>query len=292
MVMGGTRAADDVWAVGKDYVLKVGEREKFLRGFLVASALAAQGFLAATPMTTRQGEWLACGEPAFALARRLEGEPLKTAKRFGEGREEYGLQYGQGLARLHRALASVEAAIRPAEEDLPKQLLGWALPALRLQNEQWKMGLGEAFFEKLLRELSETLPHLPKQLIHRDPHPGNILFEGEKLSGFIDFELSVRGIRLWDPCYCATGILSEAEDLPSAERGWIELLRGILRGYHGLNPLIEAERRAVFPVLCAIQAICIAFFESREDFKALAKKNREILRFIASAEERIREIPF
>jgi len=36
------------------------------------------------------------------------------------------------------------------------------------------------------------------------------LFDGGEVSGFIDFDLSEINVRLWDVCYCATGILSES----------------------------------------------------------------------------------
>ncbi|MDR2515215.1 MAG: phosphotransferase [Christensenellaceae bacterium] len=291
MVMGGTKAAGDVWAIGKEYILKAGDRERLQRGLFIANALKAHGFLAVIPIKTSDGAEMTEGKPAFTLTRKLKGMPLSPAKRLGTGREGYGEEYGRGLAKLHLALAAIEEEIQPMEEDLAKQLTGWALPALRLQNEQWKMGLNDGFFEGFAAEIGESLPALPKQLIHRDPNPGNLLFEKGKLSGFIDFELSVRGIRLWDPCYCATGILSEAESLPEAERGWIELLRGILHGYDEINPLTAAEKRSVFPVLCSIQAICISYFESREEFRELAKKSREMLRFIVGVEEKIRQIP-
>jgi hypothetical protein len=77
------------------------------------------------------------------------------------------------------------------------------MPSVQKQNRQWKMGLPEALFGRWLEELGALAGRLPLQLIHRDPHPGNILFSGGEVSGFL------RSVRLWDPCYCATGLLSE-----------------------------------------------------------------------------------
>jgi Ser/Thr protein kinase RdoA (MazF antagonist) len=57
---------------------------------------------------------------------------------------------------------------------------------------------------------------------------------------FIDFELSERNVRLFDPCYCATGILSETPELTQFDK-WIEITSSILRGYNEAAHLTEAE---------------------------------------------------
>lgn len=65
---------------------------------------------------------------------------------------------------------------------------------------------------------------MPHNIIHRDANPSNILFSNGEVSGFIDFEISEKNIRLFDPCYCATGILSEAEGVEGNFEKWPELL--------------------------------------------------------------------
>jgi len=75
------------------------------------------------------------------------------------------------------------------------------------------MGLPDSYFDDYITTFGELFDKLPKQLIHRDPNPSNILFDGGEVTGFIDFDLSHRNIRLLDPCYCATGILSEWRDV-------------------------------------------------------------------------------
>jgi len=50
-----------------------------------------------------------------------------------------------------------------------------------------------------------------------------------------------------------------------------------------VNPLTEEEKKAVFHVLCSIQMVCVACFESVDDphHRELAKTNREMLVYIA-----------
>jgi len=51
-------------------------------------------------------------------------------------------------------------------------------------------------FDDYIENFGALYGKLPKQLIHRDPNPSNILFEGDEVSGFIDFDLSEINIRL------------------------------------------------------------------------------------------------
>lgn len=53
-------------------------------------------------------------------------------------------------------------------------------------------------------------------MIHRDPNPGNIILCGDNW-GILDFDLSERNIRIFDPCYAATAILSESYETDNTD---------------------------------------------------------------------------
>ena len=141
------------------------------------------------------------------------------------------------------------------------------------------MGASGALFEKL-----------PKQLIHRDPNPCNILFCGGEVNGFVDFDLSERNVRLWDPFYCATGILSEQRNAENVYDKFPVILENIMRGYDSVNPLTAEEKKAVYYVICSIQMICVAYFESANEYKDLARINREMLQYIIEQKNQINSI--
>ncbi len=289
-IMDGSKMAANVWQIGEDYFLKTGDLVMLLRNISVAKALAAQGFKAAIAVPTKKGRDFTEGQNAFVLTRRLQGGPLPKTDRFGDNRGEFGFKYGQSISRLHTALASIEDDIQPFEQNLFAHVTKWALPRLQRQNVQWGMGLPNSFFEEYLRNFGALFEKLPKQLIHRDPNPSNILFDKNEVSGFIDFDLSERNIRLWDPCYCATGILSEWRDVENIRDKWPEILKNILRGYDSVNPLTSEEKQAVYDVLCSIQMICTAYFESVNEYKDLAKTNRKMLRYIVGQKDYINSI--
>ncbi len=279
-IMDGTKTANNVWQVGKDYILKTGDRAALLLNARIAKAMASQGLAAAVPIPTKDGGELTDDKNCFVLIRKSTGEPLSKAERFGAKCGDFGFKYGQSIAKLHNALAKVESDIQPFEQNLFEHVTEWALPLVKKQNIQWNMGISESFFEEYIRDFGALFEKLPKQLIHRDTNPCNILFNNGEVIGFADFELSERSVRLWDPCYCATGILSEQRDTENAYDKFSEILDSILHGYDSVNPLTAEEKQAVYYVICSIQMICVAYFESVNEYKELAKTNREMLLYI------------
>lgn len=287
-IVDGTKTANNIWQIGREYILKTGDRAALLRNARVAKAMVAQGLAAEVPVPTADGGDITGDN--FVLIRRTEGEPLSKAERFGESSGEYGFKYGQSIARLHSALAAVEEDIRPFEQNLFSHVTEWALPKVKKQNVQWDMGIPDVFFEEYIGGFGALYEKLPKQLIHRDPNPCNILFRGGEVSGFADFELSERNVRLWDPCYCATGILSEQRGIENAYDKFPVILENILRGYDSAAHLTTEEKRAVYYVICSIQMICVAYFESVSEYKDLARTNREMLLYIIEQKDRINGI--
>jgi len=285
---GSSKVSGNVWAVGKDYILKSGNRDKMMRNLAISKALLSQGFASSQPILTTTGNDYLEDKEIFILTKGLKGKPLSKSDRFGCNCVKYAEQYGRSIAKLHKALKSIQKDILSDEVNLYKNITDWALPIVKQQNLQWNMGLDESFFNDFIEGFEVLYSKLPKQLIHRDPNPSNILFDGGMVSGFIDFDLSEVNIRLWDVCYCATGILSEGTD--EAYEKWLEILRGILKGYDLEEKLTSEEKQAVFYVICSIQMICIAFFESHDMYRELAKTNRQMLQFIIKNKENINNI--
>lgn len=289
-IVDGTKTADNVWQVGKDYLLKTGDRAALQRNIRVAKALAEQGFAAAVPVLTVKGDDFTEDKNNFVLIRKANGSPLPKSDRFGDKCGDFGLKYGQSIARMHNALSAIEKDIQPYEQNLFYHVTKWALPEVQKKNIQWNMGIPDSYFEDYIKNFGRLYEKLPKQLVHRDPNPCNILFEGEEVSGFTDFELSERNVRLWDPCYCATGILSEQRDVKNAYDKFPEILDAVLHGYDSVNPLTAEEKQAVYYVICSIQMICVACFESTNEYKDLAKINREMLLYIIEQKNKINNI--
>jgi len=135
-IVDGTKTADNVWQVGKDYLLKTGDRAVLLRNARIAKAVAAQGFAATVPIPATNGGDLIDDKNCFMLIRRPDGKPLSKAERFGADCGEFGFKYGQSIARLHNALAAIEDDIQPSEQNLFAHVTEWALPVVQKHNIQ------------------------------------------------------------------------------------------------------------------------------------------------------------
>lgn len=287
-IMDGVEVSGNVWKVGKDYILKTGDREKLLKNLSVSKALQRQGFTSSLPVLTKTGNEYLDGSEIFILTQGLKGNPLAKSDRFGDDCGKFGEKYGKSIAQLHKALKTIQEDMSLDEMNLYNNVTEWALPSVKKQNMQWGMGIDESFFDDYIKNFGKLYDRLPKQLIHRDPNPSNILFEDGEVSGFIDFDLSEVNVRLWDVCYCATGILSEG--INEAYEKWLDILAGILHGYNLEGKLTQEEKQAVFYVICSIQMICIAYFGSHDKFKELANTNRKMLRYIIQKKKSIDNI--
>lgn len=117
--------------------------------------------------------------------------------------------------------------------------------------------------------------------MHRDPNPSNLIDDGECI-GFIDFDLCRRFVRIFDPCYLLTAVLSETfgqETLPWREN-WPTLARAVLDGYDSVSPLTAAERAAVPTMLLGNEVLCLAAFADSSKYRDVFDVNRRMLAWL------------
>ena len=253
--------------VDTDFVLKyTQDLQKLTRHIELAKAIHAVGLLAATPVPTIDGqEFIHDGQLYFCLTRRLPGEQLVSSS-FYHGDPSLAQFLGEIIGRLHLALVTVKADVQ--EANLLARLRDWALPLARQA-----MNLPDDFCERFLSAFSSLYPTLPRQIIHRDPHPGNAICSGD-CWGFIDFELTEHNLRIYDPCYAATAILSEC--FSRDNEAWLTIYRNIIRGYDSVVSLTDAERAAIPYVILANQFVCVAWFSTQDKYKELFQTNKEM----------------
>ena len=250
--------------VGGDFILKhtvnLGRLKKNLE---VAKALDSIGLLSAVPVLTADGkEYIQDGEVYFYLTRRLPGKQM-VSHRFEDGD---GCFVGEIIGQLHLALQKIDDCV--SEADLLAAVKDWALPKAKVA-----LNLSDAFCREYLGTFTQLYPNLPRQIIHRDPNPGNIIRAGEKW-GFIDFELAERNARIYDPCYAATAVLSETFGRDNDR--WLETYRDIICGYDSVAHLTEAERRAIPYIILANQFVCVAWFSEQEKYAEIFAVNKRM----------------
>ena len=269
------RQNENAYSVGDDYIIKftanLGSIKNNIR---ISKALAEAGLPAAEIIKTVSGtDYLQDGEIYFIMLKRIKGSPLKCDDIFADTSLAYTI--GENIARLHRALKDFDE-----ENYAAVNIYGKVVNALP------KIKNGIDFSAKFIRDyeigFGEIFDKLPKQIIHRDINPSNMIFDGGKFKGFIDFDLSEINIRIFDICYCATAILSECFNGSVDKAKWLEILNNLVDGYNSIEPLTEYEQQAIPYVIYSIQIICIAYFSHYDKFEALAKTNTAMLKWISN----------
>ena len=111
----------------------------------------------------------------------------------------------------------------------------------------------------------------------------------DKFSGYIDFDLSQRNIRIFDLCYFLLGLLSEEEKLELTEEQWFDFVSKVFKGYERKLPLSEAEKQTVPCVMECIELLFTAYFEGQKDL-SFAKDACRIYEFVRKHEKKIRKL--
>ena len=269
---------DNAFYVGEEFILKyTGNLNKLKKHTEVSKALAGIGLLSAVPVPTTDGaEYIPNGEGWFYLTRRLPGNQL-VFHRFGEGDSRF---VGEIIGQLHLALSGLADCVSDA--DLLATVRDWALPKAKTV-----LGLSDEFCQGYLDTFGALYPDLPRQIIHRDPNPGNIIC-AEDQWGFIDFDLAERNARIYDPCYAATAVLSET--FGENNEKWLETYRDIICGYDSVARLSEAERRAIPYVVLANQFVCVAWFSEQDKYAEVFETNKQMTLWLLRKFEELKDI--
>ena len=255
---------DSACYVGEDFVLKYTANLGKLKNHIeVSKAIESIGLLSASPVVTADGqEYIQDGELYFYVTRRLKGQQM-VSHRFGDGDARF---VGEIIGQLHLALRKIEDCV--SEADLLATVSDWALP-----NAKQALGLTDDFCKDYLDTFAALYPKLPRQIIHRDPNPGNIICSQDQW-GFIDFDLAERNARIYDPCYAATAVLSERFEEDNEK--WLEVYRNIICGYDSVIHLTDEERKAIPYVILANQFVCVAWFAEQDKYAELFETNKRM----------------
>lgn len=265
------RQNDNAYYIGDDHVIKftanLGSIQNNIR---ISKALADAGLPAAEIIKTVNGaDYLQDGEIYFIMLKRIKGNQLKCDDIFADTSLAYTI--GENIAKLHKALKDFDKA-----DYTEVNIYDNAVKALPMLKD-----LSAKFINDYKIGFKKVYDKLPKQIIHRDINPSNMIFDGGEFKGFIDFDLSEISIRIFDICYCATAILSECFSDNVNKAKWLEILNNLINGYNSIEPLSEYEKQAIPYVIYSIQIICIAYFSQYDKFEVLAKTNIAMLKWIA-----------
>lgn len=215
----------NAYYIGDRYVIKfttnLGEMNKHIA---LSKALTNAGLSAAVPILTVDGqEYIENNGVWCFLAPRLDGSQINAVDLYDANYKEKAHFVGEIIGQLHTALRNVDAVVN--DVDLYESVIHWALP-----KSKQVVALPDNICKDYTETFGQLYSKLPKQIIHRDPNPSNIILCNDRW-GFIDFDLSERNVRIFDPCYAATGILCESLDNHDMEKleKWVKICRLIVK---------------------------------------------------------------
>jgi len=276
--VGGAGGAIRLRGGHEDYFLKRRpSADHAWREASVLRHLRERGLPVPEPMNTEHGvpfAVLGAGGQVSCLYRALPGTHYDTFD--GKPGLRHARQVGTALGRLHTALA-----------ELP--VLGFELYGREAH---------------LVRELGATSPYdvarleriaarrfssaaLPQQLIHRDFHLYNVLFEDDRASGYLDFDMLMSGPRLFDVCYCSIETLAKRFDEPGFPEYWFAVLGAIVKGYSQHVSLTALERRSFPSLMTEVELLLLHHFRA----DPVPGKNAErVLHWLDERRELIRAV--
>ena len=206
--------------------------------------LAEHQVPSAHPIADRQGDYL----------RELNGKPAALVMRLnGRGIESPNLAQcqaiGKALAELHLAGQSF-----PGQRGNDRGPQWWHQTRKQLQDKLTDEDR-QLLDEELAYQDSFRLAELPRGVIHADLFRDNALFDGEQLTGIIDFYYACNDVLLYDVAVTVNDWCSQADGCLDEEK-----LQVMLHAYHQSRPFSAAEGQA-WPVM--LRAAALRFWLSR-----------------------------
>ncbi|MCL2576539.1 MAG: phosphotransferase [Defluviitaleaceae bacterium] len=266
---------NSTWSVDGAYILKQNsdksqvEKSVIMNNFLRGEGIPVVEYLAADT----GDDFIAFEDYFYTVMRKMKGEHVGA---FSGDFIDRAYHAGVEIARLHKALKKFSGFAEDYNSDLIHDLKNWVSQEIESKN----IDVPREIMDSCL-DFAEVYYALPRQLIHRDIQYGNILFDNNRLSGFLDFDLSQKNARIFDVVYFLNAILADNNfnDSDSVKQ-WRQLADSFLQGYHSENKLCAAEINAFHKMALSIQLIFIAWFASNQT--DLIAQNIEMAKWIFS----------
>ncbi|MTI65845.1 MAG: hypothetical protein FH753_04505 [Firmicutes bacterium] len=270
----------------KKYYLKEKDNIELLnREYKLMKYLSSKDIPVAVPLKNKLGDYyFKINEKIYCLYPKLPGNSVDE-KHYKKDFLQRGKFLGESVAKLHNALKDYKYLEGYNESQLAKGILECIIPELYKYNDKFDIKLIKTMEKEFEKNFVKAFNLLPKHLIHRDLHPGNILIKDNKLTGFVDFDLVLKSVRIFDPCYCATSILISGIDDKVKRNKWIDIFHSLMNGYSKVG-LHQVEIENIMFILYSIELIYMNFSISIDDIGA-AKCNEKTLRWLYTNRERI-----
>ena len=238
------------WDVGSKFILKCYRNADDLsRGMRFSELLAPHKIPVNVFIPTKDGR-LTPPDSLYCLMSKLPG---KHEDFYEE--PALAIEMGSELARLHRALAEIELKASYYDSNLLDDWEKRIRPSLS--------DVSDKIVQSVDAKLHKIFPKLPRQLIHRDVHASNVLFDNGRLTGWLDFDIGQRNVRIFDIAYFLSGLLIGNTNNPDKIETWHSIYNNLLHGYCKISPLSDDERDALPVLMIVIEFLFVWYWEGQ-----------------------------
>ncbi|WP_167956125.1 phosphotransferase [Anaerosporobacter faecicola] len=274
-----TELQSNTWEINKQYILKSYDDEDLLkRNIQILHCLHSCNVpVPQIHILSNGNDYLSNGKEYYLLMSKLPGKRLNS---INQAPAKLARQMGSAIGTLHCAFQTCEKQFTFWDNNFLNELKGWIYDSFATNN--WSY-LAKETYLAVVDKLATAYPTLPKQLIHRDVHFGNFLFEEESFTGYIDFDLSQRNIRIFDLAYFLLGLLSERTTNQLTDENWLIAVANTIEGYECQQPLIPIEKALLPTVMKGIELLFTAYFINEQD-DVHAKDAMSLYHFICNME--------
>jgi 8-oxo-dGTP diphosphatase len=180
-----------------------------------------------------------------------------------EGLKRLDRACGAAIAKLDAALAAFPARgleDRTWKTEFADDIRDRWIPDLRRNLSRAEWDEFSAFFPENGEGLRAALGKPLLQLIHRDCHQGNIVVDGERVTGFIDFDHLSLGPRMFDPAYFIVHMIGDDIVEPERAEEWFARFPELLRGFSGETSATSADEDSILPLMLGMFIMFAGWF--------------------------------
>lgn len=250
------------WLINDKYVLKAHESAFHGRQHMsLTDALVNVGVPVANGIKSLSGEVLVTdSNKTYSLCNYLEGEHISSKEAVSN--QQFAYHLGKSLALLHRGLKEIHGQEGYYQQNLVTELEGWIKEALDVNQDQ--DFYTSTIFDSLIESVKAFNNKLPRQVIHRDFHLGNLIVNGGAIVGYLDFDISQVNIRVFDIAYLLVGILAELFERTEYRDKWKTFTQVVVRGYDDESGLSDQEKQSIYKLMIALESLFVAYFSSED----------------------------
>jgi Ser/Thr protein kinase RdoA (MazF antagonist) len=247
----------NVWDIGDRFILKqCPELNEFNKSLWFSNFLTEKNIPVRHYLKTTDGGYLTdYNGISYCLMSKIIGSHIDP---YSGNSYETGRKLGRIVAALHQALHEAEPPFKLLDSDCIFDLGGWIAGEIKDKN----IPVGDDIVKACL-DSAPLYKKLPRQIIHRDMHLQNLVFEGDDFSGYLDFDICQKNARIFDLCYLGSSMLVGNYNKEKRFGIWQNIFYGVLCGYDEHLHLSDDEK-AIIPLLMIMIELIFTAWYSRQ----------------------------